>query len=38
MEQQSINPSLALEEIPPGYLNIMGYIDESEVNGPVVVL
>ena len=34
MEQQSINPSLALEEIPPGYLNIMGYIDESEVNGP----
>ncbi len=21
-------------EIPPGYLNIMGYIDESEVNGP----
>jgi anaerobic ribonucleoside-triphosphate reductase activating protein len=34
MEKQSINPSLALEEIPPGYLNIMGYIDESEVNGP----
>ncbi|MBW4611134.1 MAG: radical SAM protein [Hassallia sp. WJT32-NPBG1] len=34
MEQQSINPSLALEEIPPGYLNIMGYIDQSEVNGP----
>ena len=21
-------------EIPPGYLNIMGYVDESEVNGP----
>ena len=21
-------------EIPPGYLNLMGYIDESEVNGP----
>ncbi|NEP84230.1 MAG: radical SAM protein, partial [Okeania sp. SIO3B3] len=21
-------------EIPSGYLNIMGYIDESEVNGP----
>ncbi|MFM6190772.1 MAG: radical SAM protein, partial [Planktothrix sp.] len=20
--------------IPPGYLNIMGYVDESEVNGP----
>jgi len=34
MEKQSINPSPALEEIPPGYLNIMGYIDESEVNGP----
>ncbi len=34
MEQQSINPSPALEEIPPGCLNIMGYIDESEVNGP----
>lgn len=27
-------PSLALAEIPPGYLNIMGYVDESEVNGP----
>ncbi|OZH53347.1 ribonucleoside-triphosphate reductase [Hydrocoleum sp. CS-953] len=21
-------------QIPPGYLNIMGYVDESEVNGP----
>ncbi|WP_375341996.1 hypothetical protein [Okeania sp. SIO3B5] len=21
-------------EIPSGYLNIMGYVDESEVNGP----
>lgn len=21
-------------KIPPGYLNIMGYVDESEVNGP----
>lgn len=21
-------------EIPPGYLNLMGYVDESEVNGP----
>lgn len=28
------NPSLELMEIPPGYLNIMGYVDESEVNGP----
>jgi anaerobic ribonucleoside-triphosphate reductase activating protein len=34
MEQQSINPSPALEKIPPDCLNIMGYIDESEVNGP----
>jgi len=23
-------------EIPPGHLNIMGYVDESEVNGPGV--
>ncbi|MEB3831440.1 4Fe-4S single cluster domain-containing protein [Phormidium sp. CCY1219] len=23
-----------LAQIPPGYLNIMGYVDESEVNGP----
>jgi anaerobic ribonucleoside-triphosphate reductase activating protein len=28
------DPLLALMEIPAGYLNIMGYIDESEVNGP----
>lgn len=28
------NPYLELIEIPPGYLNIMGYVDESEVNGP----
>ncbi|NET87324.1 MAG: radical SAM protein [Kamptonema sp. SIO1D9] len=26
------NPTLP--EIPPGYLNVMGYVDESEVNGP----
>lgn len=25
---------LELLEIPPGYLNIMGYVDGSEVNGP----
>lgn len=31
---QQIVPDLALKEIPPGYLNIMGYVDESEVNGP----
>lgn len=29
-----VNPYLSLLEIPPGYLNIMGYVDESEVNGP----
>jgi anaerobic ribonucleoside-triphosphate reductase activating protein len=28
------HPYLDLLEIPPGYLNIMGYVDESEVNGP----
>ena len=28
------NPYLELLEIPPGYLNILGYVDESEVNGP----
>jgi len=28
------NPSPALLEIPAGYVNIMGYVDESEVNGP----
>jgi anaerobic ribonucleoside-triphosphate reductase activating protein len=34
MVNQLINPSLALMEIPPGYLNLMGYVDESHVNGP----
>jgi anaerobic ribonucleoside-triphosphate reductase activating protein len=34
METKPSNPSLELTEIPPGYLNIMGYVDESEVNGP----
>lgn len=30
-----INSALpTLPEIPDGYLNIMGYVDESEVNGP----
>lgn len=28
------NPYLELIEIPSGYLNIMGYVDESNVNGP----
>jgi anaerobic ribonucleoside-triphosphate reductase activating protein len=34
MTQSKINPYLELIKIPPGYLNIMGYVDESEVNGP----
>lgn len=34
MTQAKHNPYLELMEIPPGYLNIMGYVDESEVNGP----
>ncbi|ALF53322.1 ribonucleoside-triphosphate reductase [Nostoc piscinale CENA21] len=34
METQPTYPSPTLLEIPPGYLNIMGYVDESEVNGP----
>ncbi|MBF2065200.1 MAG: radical SAM protein [Calothrix sp. C42_A2020_038] len=32
--QQKHHPYLSLFEIPPGYLNIMGYVDASEVNGP----
>ncbi|MEA5552181.1 4Fe-4S single cluster domain-containing protein [Anabaena cylindrica UHCC 0172] len=34
MEPKSTEPLLALQEIPAGYLNIMGYVDKSEVNGP----
>jgi anaerobic ribonucleoside-triphosphate reductase activating protein len=34
MSKSYTNPYLSLVEIPPGYLNIMGYVDESEVNGP----
>ncbi|MDJ0698008.1 4Fe-4S single cluster domain-containing protein [Mastigocoleus sp. MO_188.B34] len=38
MNQQNFNsnfdPKVKESEIPPGYLNIMGYVDESEVNGP----
>jgi anaerobic ribonucleoside-triphosphate reductase activating protein len=30
----SSNSPQQLTEIPPGMLNIMGYVDESEVNGP----
>lgn len=34
MTHPHVNPYLQLIEIPAGYLNIMGYVDESEVNGP----
>lgn len=34
MTSKSVPPDAALSTIPPGYLNIMGYVDESEVNGP----
>ncbi|MEG4446145.1 4Fe-4S single cluster domain-containing protein [Microcoleus sp. AT9_B5] len=34
MKPQKTNPYFQLLEILPGYLNIMGYVDESEVNGP----
>ncbi|WP_017652797.1 4Fe-4S single cluster domain-containing protein [Fortiea contorta] len=34
MEIKPNHPSLALTKIPPNHLNIMGYVDESEVNGP----
>jgi anaerobic ribonucleoside-triphosphate reductase activating protein len=36
MRRQHINlaPTEALMEIPAGYLNMMGYVNESEVNGP----
>jgi anaerobic ribonucleoside-triphosphate reductase activating protein len=34
MERKSTNPYSSRANVPPGYLNIMGYVDESEVNGP----
>jgi anaerobic ribonucleoside-triphosphate reductase activating protein len=34
MREQFLQPSLDLLQIPPGYLNLMGYVNESEVNGP----
>ena len=34
MKNQTSDRPPALEEMTPGYLNIMGYVDESEVNGP----
>jgi anaerobic ribonucleoside-triphosphate reductase activating protein len=32
--QQKTHPYVSLFETPAGYLNIMGYVDASEVNGP----
>ncbi|MDM9381078.1 4Fe-4S single cluster domain-containing protein [Chlorogloeopsis sp. ULAP01] len=34
MTQNKTDSYMKLMQIPPGYLNIMGYVDESEVNGP----
>lgn len=34
MTYPKMDPSPQLIEIPSGYLNIMGYVDKSEVNGP----
>ncbi len=34
MSKTKVDPYLKLLEIPPGHLNIMGYVDASEVNGP----
>jgi anaerobic ribonucleoside-triphosphate reductase activating protein len=34
MAHPTLTPPAALSQIPPGHLNIMGYVNESEVNGP----
>jgi anaerobic ribonucleoside-triphosphate reductase activating protein len=34
MQTQPSTQTVQLPEIPPGHLNIMGYVDQSEVNGP----
>jgi anaerobic ribonucleoside-triphosphate reductase activating protein len=34
MTNETANLPSNVLNIPPGYLNIMGYVDESEVNGP----
>ncbi|MGJ5676639.1 MAG: 4Fe-4S single cluster domain-containing protein [Nostochopsis sp.] len=34
MTQNRTDSYMSLMQIPAGYLNIMGYVDESEVNGP----
>lgn len=33
MRKTKTDPYIQLLEIPPGHLNIMGYVDESKVNG-----
>lgn len=33
-DKAKVEAYLKMLAIPPGYLNIMGYVDESEVNGP----
>jgi anaerobic ribonucleoside-triphosphate reductase activating protein len=34
MQTNLMDKSAAIADIPSGYLNIMGYVDKSEVNGP----
>lgn len=34
MTNETTNLPSTVLNVPPGYLNIMGYVDESEVNGP----
>ena len=34
MNSQSLQPTLNPPQIPVGYLNLMGYVNESAVNGP----
>jgi anaerobic ribonucleoside-triphosphate reductase activating protein len=34
MQAKLMDKSPAIADIPTGYLNIMGYVDKSEVNGP----
>jgi anaerobic ribonucleoside-triphosphate reductase activating protein len=34
MRRKSLQPNIALLQIPAGHLNLMGYVNESEVNGP----
>jgi anaerobic ribonucleoside-triphosphate reductase activating protein len=34
MQKQTTHPLGPARNVPPGYLNIMGYVSESEVNGP----